>query len=344
MNYEITWNEMFNLLKIYKECKGHCNVPRSYMEYGKNLGNWLHKQREKKKKGDLNGLREKRLEEVGVAWDVLSEKWEKNYRLLLKFRQREGHSNVPARHIEDGTKLGNWLDRQRREKKKGKLDRSLDKRLEDAGIAWDMFSEQWENNYCLLVEYRQREGHSNVPYKHIEDGRMLGNWLDGQRKQKKKRKLDRSLLDKLEDTGVVWDVLTEQWEINYRLLVKFQQREGHSNVPARHIEDGTKLGNWLDTQRQQKKKEKLSFRLVKRLEDAGVVWDVLTKQWEKNYHMLLKFRQREGHSNVPRSHIEHSVKLGNWLNTQRQKKKKERLELSCENKLNEMDVVWAFSS
>ena len=47
----------------------------------------------------------------------------------------------------------------------------------------------------------------------------LGVWLSGQ--QIKQGKLDGSIEKRLEDIGVVWDILSEQWEDNNRLLVKF---------------------------------------------------------------------------------------------------------------------------
>jgi len=198
--------------------------------------------------------------------------WEKNYRLLIKFQQKEGHSNVQFSYIEDDIKLGNWLLFQRKLKKKGKLDRSNEKRLDDVGVVWDVLSEQWEKNYRLLIKFQQREGHSNVPGSYIEDDTKLGIWLVTQRQLKKKGKLDQSNEKRLDDVGVVWDVLSEQWEKNYRLLIKFQQREGHSNVPQRYIEDHIKLGNWLSAQRQQKKKGKLDQSKEKRLDEIGVVW------------------------------------------------------------------------
>ena len=57
--------------------------------------------------------------------------------------------------------------------------------------------------------------------------------------------------------GVLWVFRLERLENNYRLLVKFQKRKGHWNVPQGHIEEGHTLGQWLKKQRQQKKKGKL---------------------------------------------------------------------------------------
>ena len=161
-----------------------------------------------------------------------------NYRLLLKFQQREGHANVPQTHREEGVNLGHWLGKQRQQKRKGELDISLEKHLEEVGVIWDVLKQQWKNNYLLLVKYQQREGHANLPLSHKEDGVNLGWWLERQRRQKKKGRLDISLDKQLEEVGIIWDVFKEQWENSYLLLVKYQQREGHANVPQKHKEKG----------------------------------------------------------------------------------------------------------
>eukprot|EP00548_Thalassiothrix_antarctica_P010765 CAMPEP_0194161376 /NCGR_PEP_ID=MMETSP0152-20130528/78903_1 /TAXON_ID=1049557 /ORGANISM="Thalassiothrix antarctica, Strain L6-D1" /LENGTH=673 /DNA_ID=CAMNT_0038871155 /DNA_START=132 /DNA_END=2153 /DNA_ORIENTATION=+ len=334
------WESSYRNLAKFHQREGHSDVPGSHIEDGMKLGEWLIRQRNQKRKRKIDKVLEQRLEDVGVVWNVLSEQWESHYRLLLEFRQREGHSNVPSRHIEDGRTLGRWLNHQRQQKKKGKLDESIIKRLEDAEVIWDVLSEQWESNYRILLKFRQRKGHSNAPATHIEDDTKLGAWLNNQRNQKKKGKLDGSLVKRLEDTGVVWDVISDQWESNYRLLVNFQQREGHSNVPATHIENDMKLGQWLNSQRRQKRKGKIDLGIKKRLDDIGVVWDVLSEQWENNFHLLLRFQLREGHSNVPRSHIEEGIKLGEWLKAQRQQKKKEKINKGHERRLEDVGVVW----
>merc|ERR1712238_363749 len=110
-------------------------------------------------------------------------------------------------------------------------------------------NQQWENFFILLVKYKEREGHCNVPMSHKENGETLGAWLGTQRNLKKKEKLDPEKEKQLEDLGVVWDVLDHKWENSFNLLVKYKEREGHCNVPKSHKENGINLGNWLDKQR-----------------------------------------------------------------------------------------------
>merc|ERR1712238_391370 len=133
----------------------------------------------------------------------------------------------------------------------------------------------WENYFNLLVEYKEREGHCNVSRSHKEDGENLGQWLSDQRKLQKKEKLDPEKEKQMEMIGVVWDVLNQQWENSFNLLVNCKKREGHCNVPNKHKQNGETLGEWLSTQRKLQNKENLDPEKQKWLEDLGVVWDVL---------------------------------------------------------------------
>jgi len=71
-----------------------------------------------KTKGSLDTERGTRLDKLG-DWECSNRsrgkylKWESNYELLCKFYEREGHCDVTTRHVENETKLEDWLKRQR---------------------------------------------------------------------------------------------------------------------------------------------------------------------------------------------------------------------------------------
>jgi hypothetical protein len=161
-------------------------------------------QRQQKNKGRLNADRQKRLEEIGVVWIPLEERRQHKLRLLEQFKNREGHCNVPRSHKEDGSKLGNWLNKQRHQKNKGRLNADIQKRLEEIGVVWSQFEEQWEHMLGLLEKFKNREGHCNVPRSHKEDDSNLGTWLHNQRAAKRKGGLLSDRERRLEALGVVW--------------------------------------------------------------------------------------------------------------------------------------------
>ena len=132
--FDAWWQDMYEILTLYKEREGHCDVPQGHKEDEQNLGAWLQTQRREKKNGNMDATKEKQLVELGVVWDVFSQQWEDMYTFLIQYEQREGHCNVPRSHKEDGNNLGYWLTNQRTIKKNGKLDDDRLRRLEEIGI------------------------------------------------------------------------------------------------------------------------------------------------------------------------------------------------------------------
>ena len=88
----------------------------------------------------ITSHRVQQLDSIGVSWDVFSERLEEMYDLLVQFNEREGHPNVPQRHVESGENLGKWLSKQRQNQKKGTLEADRREKLDDLGIAWELQS------------------------------------------------------------------------------------------------------------------------------------------------------------------------------------------------------------
>ncbi|VEU39132.1 unnamed protein product [Pseudo-nitzschia multistriata] len=337
-----TWDRMVEFLRIYKTRNGDCNVPQSYTEEtGECLGSWLNAQRLNMRRGLLDPHRRNTLTELGVVWDTIGQKWEDMYTLLAQYKEREGHCNVPRNHQEGPEQnLGAWVNRQRIGKRKGKLDPVHEDRLAKLGIVWDVLAQQWDSMYTLLLQYKDRTGNCNVPFKHEEDGEKLGMWLNTQRHNRKNGDLGTERIQKLESAGVVWDPSGQQWGDMYTLLLQYKERTGDCNVPLLHEEDGKKLGHWLNKQRRDKKTGTLAKEKVDLLSEHGVVWNLTAQQWKAMFKLLVHFRDREGHCNVPQMHREKGEKLGTWLVNQRTSRRLGKLDAELETKLMKLGVVW----
>jgi len=114
---------------------------------------------------------------------------------------------VRHQHEENGVKLGSWLNWQRQAYKKGRLDESCRRRLDGVGVIWDPYTDQWERNLALLEQYKEREGHCNVPDSHQEDDVRLGRWLTRQRQTRKGNRLQTLSLERIErldKVGIRW--------------------------------------------------------------------------------------------------------------------------------------------
>jgi hypothetical protein len=192
-----------------------------------------------------------------------------------------------------------------------------------------------------LKQFKKREGHCNVPQSHTEDGIKLGLWVANQRRSNRKETLSPDRQKILEEIGLHWEIRSATWENMYVLLKKFKKREGHCDVPVLHTEDGIKLGTVLLRQRDLKKAGKLDPHRQKILDEIGIDWVRDGKRlWEPMFSQLERFKKREGHCNVPRSHTEDGMKLGTWVGNQRAYKKSGLLNPDRQKRLDEIGIEW----
>jgi len=182
--------------------------------------------------------------------------------------------------------------------------------------------------------YRQREGHSRVPHSHVESGYNLGKWVGVQRGNRENLSIDRKA--QLEELGFVWDPLDADWENGFTNLQLYKDREGHCRVPAKFVQNGFSLGIWVVTQR--RNAERISKEHKHRLDALGFVWDPSVSTWEKGFHHLKKYAEREGNCCVPHHHIESDYPLGQWVNNQRGSR--ETLSEDRKQRLEGLGFIW----
>ena len=109
------WNERFRELQEYKEENGHCDVPRSEGP----LGTWVmqqrtgYRKREAGKKTALTDERAAALDLIGFKWKIVGrpneERWNEWLVKLRRYREENGHCNVPRTQ----GPLGRWVRQQR---------------------------------------------------------------------------------------------------------------------------------------------------------------------------------------------------------------------------------------
>ena len=212
--------------------------------------------------------RRKRLDALGFVWDPIETDWNKGFRYLTAYEKREGHCHVPASHIENGFKLGFWVSNQRRSRN-GDLSDEKRQRLDELGFIWDALETRWERGVRHLKSFVQREGHCRVPYEQLENGFGLGVWVSHQRRNI--GAMPAEWRQRLDELGFLWDARENTWDENFAYLKAYVEREGHCRVPARHRENGFKLGLWV---RNQRNKDNMSEERRRRLDELGFVWKV----------------------------------------------------------------------
>lgn len=162
-------------------------------------------------------------------------------------------------------KLGRWVVRQRELHKKGKLETERKKKLDRLEFVWNTNEAAWEHRYALLVRYAETHGHCCVP---ISDA-TLGMWVAKMRANRRRNKLSKHRIDKLNAIKFVWNTAETDWMDKYKRLLEFRRINGHSCVPFNEGE----LGWWVNTQRQNKRKGKLIPHREALLNQAHFVWN-----------------------------------------------------------------------
>merc|ERR1719491_2609599 len=162
---------MFEELRKFKDREGHCNVPYSFSGNPK-LGRWVSEQRAKRSK--ISKERASKLDSIGFTWVVDIELlWEIMFEELRKFKEKEGHCNVPSR-FSGNPKLGIWVSNHRA--KRSKISKERASKLDSIGFNWVVDIELlWEIMFEELRKFKEREGHCNVPYR-FSDNPKLGRW------------------------------------------------------------------------------------------------------------------------------------------------------------------------
>ena len=249
-----------------------------------------------------------------VLVEASTASWEFWFGLLEQFIEREGHSQVMVTHVEENSKLGSWCAVQRTKKDVMPPDRI--KRLNEVAFAWSYFDNLWEEGYRKLQRFHAREGHTRVVGGHMEDGYNLGEWVSGRRR--KNAPLSKEQMERLRALDFVWDVHGANWQEGVEKLRKFYAREGHCAVPYNHKEEGFTLGHWVGNKR--KISATLSNQQISELNEIGFIWNTYEASWEKGFHVLRLFFEKNSHSAPTSFQIEDGYKIGQWARVQREKK------------------------
>jgi hypothetical protein len=131
-----------------------------------------------------------------------TERWERGFVALSKFRAREAHCCPERHHVEGKFKLGQWVSVQRYRKDFVPVERK--RRLDRIGFVWDWRDYLWEQKFAALLKFQRRKGHCCVPTLHRESRLRLGWWVVMQRRNKKQMSAERR--KRLNKIGFVWSV------------------------------------------------------------------------------------------------------------------------------------------
>jgi hypothetical protein len=286
--------------------------------------------------------------------------FEMNLGNLIAYKAEHGSADVPGSH----PTLGKWVQQMRTLCKKKEAGDKFDpmtedqyKRLMDAGFVLQArkgpkgprtgaraaaksaaddggaSDAAWDTMYSQLKEFKEREGHTNVPAKQS----LLRNWVMKQKKEYERLRSDEPSrltarqVQMLNDLNMNWEIKTTlKWSERFEQLKAFKARHNHCIVPRNYDEENMEgLGKWIAQQRhayrllKDGKPTTMTAERVQQFDDLGMVWSILKqsnkpraerKSWQERFEELIAFKEEKGTTSVPQSY---SGGLGNWVHQQR---------------------------
>ena len=268
---ELEWQMKYNALKEYYKLHGNINLDEDIIVNinGKDasLRKFILNQRSLYKKyinGEIQRDEDSRLlnhfsllNEIGMDWYPNMNEWLRKYQLLVSYKEEFGNIDVPYAYsvVIDGKKinLGDFLVDQRElyRNNRNTTDEILlskFKLLEDLGIVWSPLDEYWNLRYELIKKYKEKYGNCNIKYDYVVNYNgediNLGRFICKQRELYKKHKknnfsnTDSKVMEHfkmLEDIGVSFNPMKDEWMRQYNYFLKYYERFGHLNIPNTYV-------------------------------------------------------------------------------------------------------------
>ncbi|WP_329550393.1 DEAD/DEAH box helicase [Streptomyces sp. NBC_00696] len=249
------WRRGLTAARRYRHTHHHLDVPQTYEDpTGYPLGRWLTWQRHLHTKGMLDAVRVQALERLGIIWDPRQQAFDRALAHAAAYAARHGHLAAPVDEIHDGFPLGRWLATQRT-----RAETLTDQRA----TALTTLDRWWNPPWPITWQRAYHAARQSLAANKTAD--EAESWLESQRARsgrlhpEQKSLLKELGMAELPDTSTPpapETHLTAREHAFQRGLAAaraFHAREGHLNVPQRHIEeiegDRVRLGQWLSNLR-----------------------------------------------------------------------------------------------
>jgi DNA-binding transcriptional regulator YiaG len=297
-----------------------------------------------KKQNLLTKAKIQELDQIGFTWSIdLRHPWEQRFKELEAFKRKHGHCNVP-RSYPLNQQVAYWVDKLRSSKRKGKLDKTTIRRLDELGFCWSLLHRRFHRRdldelVAILTAFKERHGHCNLIAAHEGLDLDLVDWLKDVRKSKKQGRLDPRYIRQLERLGFVWRPKEQNRQEMYSALLDYRKRYGDCRVPSQWPKN-RRLASWVERMRAAKRRNKLTHAQIQELDRIGFIWSIaLRHTWEQRFKELEAFKKEHGHCNVPENYPLNPA-LGHWVSAMRHKKKCGKLTEAQIQELDRIGFIW----
>ncbi|MFI1470969.1 Helicase associated domain protein [Streptomyces wuyuanensis] len=253
------------------------------------LGQWTADNRRFYARGDMDSDRITQLEKLGMIWSHYDVAWEEGLTAARGWAAEHGHLLAPLDATHQGYKVGIWLknaraaarkaaDNERRraeglpvESSTGALSDERREQLEDIDPSWrPTWPVEWQRCFHLTRLHLEEVG-GELPTRPgvvMHQGEDLGRWVRTQRLGwDKLTTVQQWMCEQVlgiepateDEKPPPRRTQADKWAMNYEAAKQYYEREGHLQVPRKHIErigvgeDQEKrelrLGAWIGNQR-----------------------------------------------------------------------------------------------
>ncbi|MER5450607.1 Helicase associated domain protein [Streptomyces sp. NPDC002766] len=289
------WRRGLAAALAYRSDRGDLAVPYEYRTPdGFALGVWIARQRSSRNRGELDAERVEQLDELGMIWAHAEVAFAEGLSAARGWAAEHGHLLAPADAMLEDYPVGLWLKNQRaavRQDKGGQgavgLSAQRRRALENIDPSWcPSWSVSWQRCFHLArLHVRSGEVLPEESGCLVVQGEDLGRWAVSQRRQwdtlgAAQQWLLREALrlgplqDSKKDIAAPRRTRAQVWAANVAAARQYQQREGHLEVPHRHVEevegDSCALGVFIANSRA--RRAQLAPERVEELSELGMRW------------------------------------------------------------------------
>ncbi|MCX5000887.1 DEAD/DEAH box helicase [Streptomyces longwoodensis] len=243
------WRRGLTAARRFRHTHRHLDVPQTYEDpTGYPLGRWLTWQRHLHTKRTLDAVRVQALERLGIIWDPRQAAFERGLAHAAAYAAQHGHLAAPVDESHDGFPLGRWLATQRTR---------AETLTHERAAALAALDRWWNPPWPITW---QRAYHAALRQTEKGTAASPGEWLTAQRERAsglhpeqrhllKSAGLDLPAVPASRNNDAPLPAREQAFQRGLAAARSFRAREGHLNVPQRHIEeiegDRVRLGQWL---------------------------------------------------------------------------------------------------
>lgn len=339
LEYEVRPELFEQRIQELKDFYAEYGEPKSRGKRGNEpiLMRWISKYRSQYKKGTISKEIFLRIEHEfpWLRWDPIRDKFEKNIEDLHIFYKEYGEPKerkVGLRPNED--KLATWISGLRVDKNKGILSVEIIHRIERefAWWIWAPHIAAFEKTIADMHKFYTKYGEpKEKKHGHRDDEEFLASWIGTKRNQKKRGLLSIEIIERIERefSWWKWNAFADSFETTICDMHIFYSEYGEPITNGERTNNEMFLATWISRHRALKKKNKLSIKIITRIEEEFQwwKWNHHANGFEKRFNLMKDFYDKNKKQPKNTGNLDNEVVCATWIQTIRAKKRKGKLSL-----------------